>query len=416
VNILALEEGFPPELFSSHFALEFAQELSSRGHSISVITVFPRKHLLKEPVDIPMRKFFYWDPNHGNIRVLRIFPQFKDGSPATRTIDYLSSSVALLIGGLISFGKKDIIHVGTPPLFIAFAGCILARVKHVPVILRIWDIHPDALERIGVVRNKLLIGAMRFVERFVYNYVDYITVISQSYKDYLLSNGVPEQKTILIPNWSRLASSSFPSSDYEFRKNFGLEGKFIVTYAGSLSWQNDLKTIIESANLLKGHKEIVFVFCGDGIKKNSAMWMSKNFGLDNTLFIPPQPIEDYLKIISESDVCVVSYTKEFKTPALPARLANTLACAKPIIANVPPDSDTHCLLRNANCGFWVNPGNAEAFAASVLKLAIDKEECRLLGRNGKEYAEKNLQLSSCMDAYERLICSVASKKKVEKSV
>ena len=411
MRILALEEGFPPELLSSHYALEFAQELASYGHSISVITVFPRKHLLKEPVDIPTRKCFYWDSNYDNIRVLRIFPQFKNGSAATRAIDYLVSSVALLIGGLISFGKKDIIHVGSPPLFTAFAGCIIASVKHSPIILRIWDIHPDALEKIGVIRNKLLIGAMKIIERFVYCYVDHITVISQSYENYLFSNGVSEKKITLIPNWSRLGSTNFASSDYEFRKDFGLEGKFIVTYAGSLSWQNDLETIIDSANLLKDHEDIVFVFCGDGVKKDPVIRMSKNFGLRNTLFIPPRPIQEYLRIITESDVCVISYTKDFKTPALPARLANTLACGKPIIANVPPGSDTHYLVNNANCGFWINPGDAKAFATSVLKLASDRNRCKTLGLNGKEYADKNLLLSSCMNSYDQLLHSVAGKKK-----
>jgi glycosyltransferase involved in cell wall biosynthesis len=413
MKILALEEGFPPELTSSHFALEFAQELARRGHSISVVTVFPRKHLLKTPVCIPKSKFFYWDPNYNKVRVLRIFPQFRNASQVGRAIEYLVSAVSLLAGGLISRDKKDIIHVGTPPLFVAFSACILGRVKRTPVILRIWDIHPDALEKIGAIKNKFLIGAMKFIERFVYRYVEHITIISQSYKDYLINQGVPEQKITMIPNWARLKSLQSNPSGYEFRKAFGLKDKFVVTYAGSLSWQNDLETIIESANLLKEHKDIVFVFCGNGIKKDSTMQMSKNLSLNNTLFIPPRPIEEYLRIISESDVSVVSYTKDFNTPALPARLANTLACAKPVIANVPFESDTYYLINNAKCGFWVEPGDAKSLAAFVLKLNEDRNIGELFGLNSKKYADENFSIYSCMNSYDRVLQSIAGKKRTQ---
>jgi len=404
MKILAIEEGFPPELMSSHFALEFAQELEKRGYSMSVVTLFPRKHLLKKQVDIPKGKIFYWDSNYDNICVLRVFPQFRNASEWGRAIEYFVSSIALLTGGLIISGKKDIIHVGTPPLFVAFTACILASLRRTPIILRIWDIHPDALEKIGVIRNKFLIGAMKIIERFVYRYVDHITVISQSYKNYLIHEGVSEKKITMIPNWTRLESlQSTTSTNYEFRKDFGLEEKFVVTYAGSLSWQNDLETIIKSANLLREHKGIFFVFCGDGIKKDSTMQMSKKLNLSNTLFIPPQPMEKYLKIISESDVCIVSYTKDFTSPALPARLPSILACAKSVIANLPFGSDTYDLVNNAECGFWVEPGNAKFLAAYVLKLNEDRGMNKLFGLNGRKYAEKHLSIESCMNLYDEIL-------------
>jgi len=405
MRILAIEEGFPPELMSSHYALEFAQGLSRRGHSLSVVTLFPKKHLLKKPVSIPKGKLFYWDLNYNNIRVLRVFPQFRSMSKVGRAIEYFVSSISLLTGGLIVSGKKDIIHVGTPPLFVAFTACILARIRHIPIILRIWDIHPDALEKIGVVRNKLLIRIMKIIERFIYRYVDHITIISDSYKNYLIQEGVPEKKITMISNWTNLTNVQNSASNYEFRPAFGLEGKFIVTYAGSLSWINDLETIIESANLLKELKDVVFVFCGDGIRKEPTMRMSKNLNLDNTLFIQPQPLEKYLKIISESNVCVVSLRKDFASPALPARIPSILACARPIIANVPFGSDTYHLINKAECGLWVESGDASSLAAAVLKLYMDRRLTEMFGFNGRKYAESNFSIVSCMDRYEELLNS-----------
>jgi len=410
MNILVLENAFPPELMMSHFALEFVQELSKHAHSLSVVTVFPRKHLLKTPVNMPKGKFFYWDLNYSNINILRMFPQFRSWSKIGRALEYFASSVSLLIGGFI-LGKKDIIHAATPPIFVAFAACILAKLWRVPLVLRICDIHPDALEKIGVLRNKFLIGALKVIEKFVYSCSDHLTVVSPSYKEYLMNEGVPEKKITCIPNWVDLKdvhNARAHAPKYLFRKTFELENKFVITYAGSLSWINDLEIIIKSANLLKGEKEIVFVFVGEGIKKDLTVQMSNDLKLRNTVFIPSQPMEKYLDILLASDVCIVTLIEDFVSPALPSRIPSMLACAKSIIACVPYESDTYHLINDAKCGIWVNPGDAIFLADTILKLRNDGNANSFFGQNGRKYAEHMFSLESCITLYDQILRSVAN--------
>jgi colanic acid biosynthesis glycosyl transferase WcaI len=404
MKILAIEEGFPPELMSSHFALEFAQELTHRGYSLSVVTLFPRKHLLQKPVHLPKNRLFYWDQNYDRVCVLRVFPQFQGASEWQRAVEYFVSSVSLLIGGLF-IGKKDLIHVGTPPLFVAFAACLIAKIRSVPLVLRIWDIHPDALEKIGVIKNRFLLGAMRIIEHFVYRHADAITVISKSYKNYLLKGGIPESKTTVIPLWTKLQDISNAASDFDFRRTYRLEGKFVVTYAGSLSWINDLDTIIAAANLLREHKDIVFVFCGDGIKKDSALRVCKKLKLNNTLFVPPQPMNKYQQIIAQSDVCVISLTKDFTSPALPARLPSMLAYAKTVIAVVPFESDTRRLINEAKFGIWIAPEDAESLSLALLKLNGDPNLNSEFSVNSRKCAEEYFSIEACMNQYDKILQS-----------
>jgi glycosyltransferase involved in cell wall biosynthesis len=405
MKILAIEEGFPPELMSSHFALEFANELAKRGNIVSVVTMFPRKHLLKNPVKLPKSKLFYWDSNYHNLKVLRVFPQFASKSSAGRALEYIASSISLFLGGLIS-GRNDIIHVSTPPLFVPFTACILAKIRHIPIVLRIWDVHPDALEKMGAVRNKSVLSLFRLIEKVIYREVDHITVISNSYREYLINERVPRNKITLIPNWTMPEDSHVANGGYEFRKTYGLANKFVAIFAGSLSWINDLETIIESANLLREQKNIVFVLLGDGIKKDSALQMSKSLNLSNALFVPTQPMNLYLKILSECDVSIISLCKEFNSPAFPARIPSILKCAKPIIANVPYNSDSHIFIKEANCGLWVNSGDAKSLAAAVLELSKDARKTKILGLNGQKYAEEKFSVNNCLDSYSDLLLTV----------
>jgi glycosyltransferase involved in cell wall biosynthesis len=361
---------------------------------------------------LPKGKLFYWDSNYDNLTVLRVFPQFARKSPAGRAIEYVASSISLFFGGLMS-GKEELIHVSTPPLFVPFTACILAKIRRTPIVLRIWDIHPQALEKMGAVRSKLVLNLFRLVEKAVYREVDHITIMSDSYREYLINEGIPENKITMIPNWTRPEDSHVGTETYEFRKTYTLGNKFVAIFAGSLSWINDLETIIMSANMLREQKNIVFVLLGDGIKKDSAVQMSKRLNLSNVLFLPAQTMSVYLKILSECDVSIISLCKEFNSPAFPARIPSILKCAKPIIANVPYGSDSHNLIKEGNCGLWVSSGDAKSLAAAILELSKDFERAKILGLNGQKYAEKKFSINYCMDSYNELLLSVKKRKEVQ---
>jgi colanic acid biosynthesis glycosyl transferase WcaI len=407
MKILAFEEGFPPELTSARLPFEFADELANRGHEITVVTIFPRRYLITEKnkeIGIPKSKFFYWE-KMGCLLVLRVRPELKVKSLITRSLEYSVLPITLFIGGLITVRNKDLIHCQTPPLTIAFTACILSRILRKPIIVRIQDIHPDALVKIGLLNNRLLIKLMEFMELFVYVCASHITVISDGYMRHLLAKGISSKKVSLIHNWANIDKIKPPNVN-NFRERMRLGDKFLVTYAGTISWPQDLETVVEAADILRNHHDIMFLIVGDGVKKEMLVRRSRELKLDNIMFMPLQPRDEYFKILYASDVCLVPLRKQFTSPTLPSKMLEIMACGKPMIANVPYDSDVRKMVENVGCGVWVEPEKPKDFSKAVLALHDNRALAVKLGENGLFYLRNHLTLKACMDRYEKLLNSL----------
>ena len=404
-KIVCLETGFPPELASSRLSFEFAQELTGRDYDIVVVTTFPKKYLLSQELGEikSSKKFFYWEIMD-NVKVLRVWPQFVSKSPTSRALEYLVIPISLFLGGLI-VGKKDLIHCDSPPLLVALIGCILGKITRTPIILRTQDLHPDGLIKAGILKNKLFIKFLELIEKFVYLRSNKITVIAEGYKKHIISKGITPNKIILIPNWADTSKIPSVLKSNDFRINNNLSNKFIVTYAGTMSWAQDLETVIEAAHILKDHKDIVFLLVGEGVKKELLMKKSKELKLKNTIFMPLQPRNVYFKILYASNACLVPLRKNYKSPTAPSKMLEIMACSKPIIANVPYKSEVHKLINKAQCGIWVEPENPKTLSQTVLNLYENREFAHKLGKKGREFVKKHLSLMACMNEYEKLIKS-----------
>ena len=404
MKIISLEVGFPPELASGRLPYEFSCELVRRGHKVTVVTVFPRRYLISEKTRSHKSGFFYWDTVNG-IGVMRVQPEFSRTAIWARAVEYFVVPMSLFLGGLLA-GKSDIVLCGSPPLFAAFAGCLLGKIRRVPVIFRLQDIHPDALVKLGILRNSLLISSLELVEKFIYKSVSGMTVISEGCMKLVLSKGVQRKKIELVPNWADVESIKPLGKTNEFKHEYGLSDKFVVTYAGIMSWPQDLETLVESADLLRDLNDIQFLLVGQGEQERLLKEKVRKLKLKNVKFLPLQPKETYFEILRGSDVCLVSLKRSYTSPTVPSKILDIMACSKPIIANVPEESDVRAIVEKANCGIWVEPENPEEFKQVVLTLYKNPKLREELGKRGRGYVETRLSLAACVDQYEGLISGV----------
>ena len=91
------------------------------------------------------------------------------------------------------------------------------------------------------------------------------------------------------------------------KKKWGLERKFVVLYSGNIGYLHEFDTIILAAEDIqnKGYKDIIFVFIGEGIKKEYIENMVEEKGLNNILFFPYQPREMLTYSLGIADVSLV---------------------------------------------------------------------------------------------------------------
>jgi len=116
-----------------------------------------------------------------------------------------------------------------------------------------------------------------------------------------------------------------------------------------------------------------------------------------------QTKERYIEILQASDVSIVSLIKDVDTPVVPAKLIKIMSSGTPVLGNVPEKNDTTKIIREANCGIAMSPGNPKQLATTIESLyTLSKEELNQLGKNGRLYAIDHFSIDSAVDLFEQI--------------
>jgi glycosyltransferase involved in cell wall biosynthesis len=188
-----------------------------------------------------------------------------------------------------------------------------------------------------------------------------------------------------------------------FRRRHGLDGSFVVSFAGVMGYSQALDTVIEAARELKDRKDLVFLLVGDGVEKEGLVSRTRHLGLGNVLFLPMQPRERYPDVLAASDVCLVTLRGDVHTPVVPSKIPSIMAAGRPMVASMPLGGDGPRLIKEAECGIVVPPEDPQSLARAIRELHRSAARREALGRNGRKYAEQHLSREACVGMYERLL-------------
>jgi len=244
------------------------------------------------------------------------------------------------------------------------------------------------------------------MESFVYEKADYITVHSSGNKKHIVSKGINPDKVKIIPNWVDTEFIKPTNRINGFRIQHSLGKKFIVSFAGTMGYSQDLDIILESANILEEYKDILFLLVGDGLEKARLEKKAEELNLKNVKFLPLQPRGRYPDVLNASDVSLVTLKKKVKTPVVPSKLLSIMSSGRPVLGSMNLDGDAPRLIIDANCGICVEAEDTEGLSQAILKLYQDSNLRENLKKNGRDYVEKNLSRKFCMRKYENLFIKV----------
>ncbi|MFZ1930125.1 MAG: glycosyltransferase family 4 protein [Candidatus Sulfotelmatobacter sp.] len=292
----------------------------------------------------------------------------------------------------------------SPQLLVGLAGWWVARWKHVPFVFEVRDLWPESLTAVGMGdAGSLLQLCLARIAGFLYQRSDRVVVVTPAFEDYLVEHWrVPREKISVIENGVETQLFA-PDSATSMKRQLGAEGKFVVSYIGTIGMAHGLNAIIESAIQLRhSNPEIVFLILGEGTEKASIVARARDHGLENVRFVDQQPREQIPAYISASDVCLVLLKKAdlFKT-VIPTKMLEFMACARPVILGV--DGQARAILEEAGGGLVVEPENSDALVRAIRLLAANPEMAAQFGRNGREYVVRKYSRRETADKYIRVL-------------
>jgi glycosyltransferase involved in cell wall biosynthesis len=401
MKILLICAFFPPEVGSAaHLYYELGQALKARGHEITVLTGLPRYHVIEKSKHYRKRPVIS-ETYHG-LRVFRVFNlDIPWNVPLLRGLDQFLSAFCFGVAGCF-LSPFDIALVYSPPLPLAVATYFMGRLRGKPVVLNVQDIFPQSAIDLGVLKNPWLIRFFKGMEAFAYRHFRLTVAHSEGNRRYIISRGGPPPRVTAIPNWVDTEAIQPGLKINGLRTALGLEGHFIVSFAGIMGYSQDLGPIVKAAALLKDHPHIAFLLVGEGVEKPGLMKMVQESNLSNVHFLPMQPKTEYPKVLAASDLCLVTLRKEVQTPVVPSKILSIMAAGRPVLASLPLEGDAPRLIAAARCGVCLPPENPEKLAEAILKFSQDPGLGEAMGAKGRQYAVQHLSLDACVVQLEKL--------------
>lgn len=401
MNVLLLSRYFPPEIgTAANLFFELAKGLTENGHAVTVITGFPWYNL--EDVPKKYRGRAHMKEEMDGVNVVRIKIPVIGPTKFKLVVGHLTAPLTSLLGGMLA-REPDVIYIYSPPLFMGITGWLLRVLRGVPFVMGVQDLHPQCYIDQGILKNTFLIYTLETIERFCYKKASLITVHSEGNKRHIVDvKGIDDRKVKALPNWIDTNEMKPLPRENEFSRKYGLNGKFIVGYAGTLGMSQGLMSVVEAANILREREDIEFFIVGDGIEKQRMIKRAKELNLTNIRFLGMQPKSVYPQVVASSDVQLVTLNKHVKTPVVPSKILSIMAAGRPVLASLPLDGDAPKLIQEANCGICVGPEDPKALADAILKLAEDPELRRQLGRRGREHVVREMSLKKVVGDLEEI--------------
>jgi glycosyltransferase involved in cell wall biosynthesis len=362
---------------------EMASYLVERGHRVTIIAS-PISYLTGQSRQAENRWVVRETPQE-NITVLRSYTYSAlHRSFVHRVFSFLSFMISSFINGL-GVGQVDLVWGTTPPIFQGITAWLVARLKGVPFLFEIRDLWPEFAIAVGVLRNPLLIKASLWLEGFLYRRADRLMVNSPGFIQHVTSRGA--RRVELVPNGADPNMFDPNLDGSEFRVKHGLEGKYVVLYAGAHGLSNDLNIVLESAQQLSSDDRIRILFVGAGKEKSSLMEKAGQMHLANVLFLPPIPKTEMNQALAAADAClaILKPLDWYKT-TYPNKVFDYMAAGRPVLLAI--DGVIRQVVDEARAGLFVPPGDPTALTDAILALAGDPALGKKMGLAGRACIEK----------------------------
>ena len=411
-KILIFAHYYHPDVASTGQILKDQAEGMLKEFDVTVVCTVPSYGGIIED-RYKTQKFYYEDIN--GVKVIRVrVPEFTKASKKSRIKNIISYFFGALKACRKS-GKQDYIFtISQPPVLGGLLGVLGKWQKKAKLIYCIQDFNPEQIMAVGYFKNKLVLNTMMAFDKFSCRHSDLVITVGRDLVETLKNRfkGKKVPNHVMINNWID-EKEIYPLPDdnenvVEFKKQYGLEGKFVIMYSGNIGLYYDLEKLIKvMKQFRKGYtltgqyepgmktadgREIVFAFVGAGSVLDKLVMYTERHHFENVVFIPYQEKEDLIYSLNAGDVHWCVNAKGIKGVSCPSKAYGIMAAGKPILGVLESGTEVRGLIEDSECGKCCEPGDYVE-VADLIRWYIENAgtgEVKMMGQNGRKYLEENL--------------------------
>lgn len=380
---------------------ELAESMLS-DFDITVICVVP-SYLGTIEEKYKTQKYYYESINGVNIVRIRV-PEFNKVSKKSRIKNILSYFIGAMTATLKIKKVDYVLAISQPPILGGLLGVWGKWTKHAKFIYNIQDFNPEQTMAVGYMQNKMVTGMMMLLDKFSCRKSDLIITVGrdlvQTVEKRFKGKKVP--RTVMINNWID-EQKIYPLSKNDenviaFKKQYGLDDKFVIMYSGNIGLYYDLENLIKvikkfaPGTKAADGREVVFAFVGAGSMLEQIVSYAETNNMSNVRFIPYQEKDKLIYSLNAGDVHWCVNAKGIKGVSCPSKAYGIMAAGKAILGCLEKETEVRKIIEECQCGRCCDPGDYSAVEDNIryyLKNASD-QEIEQIGLRGRKYLEDNL--------------------------
>lgn len=327
--------------------------------------------------------------NEEGVTVVRVRSgKIKNASKYVRTINEVRLSQVLWSRGKKFFrgNRCDLVICYSPSIFF---GPLVKRLKELYqcgsyLIMR--DIFPQWALDMGLLKPGMVFNYFKRKELENYDAADIIGIQSPGNFHYYRENGLDKKYRLeVLYNWVTLSERHVEFKNY--RKQLSLDGKVVFFYGGNVGVAQDMDNIVRLAERLVDEPRAFFLIVGDGSEVERLRGLIAEKGLKNIVLLDAVDQFEYLAMLSEFDVGLITLDHKLKTHNFPGKMLGYMSNSMPTLASVNPDNDLTVLFDTIRAGFVCINGEDDKLTEYALLLVQDPELRKELGRNSRRLLE-----------------------------
>jgi glycosyltransferase involved in cell wall biosynthesis len=322
---------------------------------------------------------------------------------AANYLTYLAESARI---GMLS-ARPDIVLCMTDPPLIGDVATLVATRFRVPLVVISQDVFPEMAVEVQRLESRPLIELLSRLIGFYLRRAEGVVAIGETMRERLLVKGVRRDRISVIPNWVDTQSIRPEPLDNAWRREQGLEGRFVVMHSGNVGHAQNLDVLVRAATLLRDVPELAIVVIGGGARLLELKDLVELLETDSVRFLGYQPRETLSLSLSAAHLHFVGLAKGLSGYVVPSRLYGILAAGRPVVVAADEDSETALVVERVGCGVVVPPGRPELVAEVIRDARDGVYDLDEMGRRGREYVVAQADRAVAVRRYRELLLDVA---------
>ena len=276
--------------------------------------------------------------------------------------------------------KPDLVLTLTTPPLISLLGTVLRTLRGSRHFIWEMDVYPDIAVDLNVLKRRSivtrLIGILADIPR---NRADGIIALGEDMKARLVARGIAEDKIVVAENWAdgdEIVPGPFQN------------GPLVVHYSGTFGLAHEQHTIAEAMRQLRDDCRFRFVFVGGGIRRGPLEEFCRVEGIRNAEFRSYASRSELGRSFAEGHVGLVTQIPETVGSVVPSKSYGIMAAGRPMLYVGPQGTTPAHLLECHECGWRIEPGDAEGMVRLLKRLEQDRDLVRESGARARRAFEK----------------------------